>query len=119
MSWVTVKVPYAPEPLACMRRSGITSRSKWASFSRNQTSCNSIGPRGPAVIAFWLSATGQPALVVSFFLSLMAYSFLVMDQYLMRLIIALIRQLIQTINRIVHVIYSSNNRFNGFDAGET
>jgi hypothetical protein len=28
MSWVTVKVPYAPDPLACMRRSGITSRSK-------------------------------------------------------------------------------------------
>ena len=42
-----------------------------------------------------------------------------MDQYLMRLIIALIRQLIQTINRIIHVIYSSNNSFNGFDAGET
>ena len=37
MSWVTVKVPKAPEPLACMRRSGMTSRSKWASFSRNQT----------------------------------------------------------------------------------
>ena len=28
-----------------MRRSGITSRSKWASFSRNQTSCKSCGPR--------------------------------------------------------------------------
>ena len=50
MSCVTVKVPYAPEPLACMRRSGMTSRSKWASFSRNQTSCRSCGPRGPAVI---------------------------------------------------------------------
>ena len=28
MSWVTVKAPNAPAPLACMRRSGITSRSK-------------------------------------------------------------------------------------------
>src|SRR4030066_150268 len=67
MSWVTVKVPKAPEPLACMRRSGITSRSKWASFSRYQTSCSSAGPRGPAVMMFWLSTTGAPALVVSFF----------------------------------------------------
>src|SRR3990172_5375903 len=71
MSWVTVKVPYAAEPLACMRRSGITSRSKWASFSRNHTSCSSSGPRGPAVITFWLSGTGAPAAVVSFFFSLM------------------------------------------------
>ena len=54
---------------------GITSRSKWASFSRNQKSCNSIGPRGPAVITFWLSATGQPLVVVSLVgLSLMAGS---------------------------------------------
>src|SRR5690554_7098538 len=45
MSWVTTNSPKAPEPLACMRRSGITSRSKWASFSRNHTSCSSIGPR--------------------------------------------------------------------------
>src|SRR5664279_595788 len=74
MSCVTVKAPNAPEPLACMRRSGITSRSKWASFSRNQTSWSSIGPRGPAVIAFWLSGTGAPAAVVSFFLSLIARS---------------------------------------------
>ncbi len=28
MSLVTVNVPYAPEPFACIRRSGITSRSK-------------------------------------------------------------------------------------------
>ena len=28
ISLVTVKVPNAPDPLACMRRSGITSRSK-------------------------------------------------------------------------------------------
>ena len=38
MSLVTVKVPNAPEPLACMRRSGITSRSKCASFSMNHGS---------------------------------------------------------------------------------
>src|SRR5690554_1258376 len=57
-----------------MRRSGITSRSKWASFSKNQTSCNNCGPLGPAVITFWLSTTGQPALVVSFFLSLIVHT---------------------------------------------
>ena len=49
MSCVTVNVPYAPEPLACIRLSGITSRSKCASFSRNQGSCIMIGPRCPAV----------------------------------------------------------------------
>src|SRR5690606_37551504 len=65
MSWVTVKVPHAPEPFACIRRSGMTSRSKWASFSRNQTSWSSIGPRGPAVTALSLSQTGAPAAVVS------------------------------------------------------
>jgi hypothetical protein len=27
-----------------------------------------MGPRGPAVTAFWLSGTGAPAAVVSFFL---------------------------------------------------
>src|SRR4030081_862770 len=60
MSWVTVKVPWAPDPLACMRRSGITSRAKCASFSISQTSCNSAGPRGPAVWMFKLSVTGVP-----------------------------------------------------------
>src|SRR5699024_980711 len=65
MSLVTVNVPNAPEPLACIRRSGITSRSKWASFSRNHTSCSSSGPRGPAVRLFWLSTTGAPAAVVA------------------------------------------------------
>ncbi len=68
MSWVTVNVPKAPDPLACIRRSGITSRLKWASFSWYQTSCISMGPRGPAVMAFWFSGTGAPAAVVSFFL---------------------------------------------------
>ena len=64
MSWVTVKVPKAPEPLACMRRSGITSRTKLPSFSCSQTSCASSGPRGPAVRLFWLSGTGAPKSVV-------------------------------------------------------
>ena len=64
MSWVTVKVPNAPEPLACMRRSGMTSRTKLASFSLSHTSCDSSGPRGPAVRLFWLSGTGAPNWVV-------------------------------------------------------
>ena len=33
MSFVTVKAPIAPELLACMRRPGMTSRSKYASFA--------------------------------------------------------------------------------------
>ena len=70
MSWVTVKCPKAPDPLACMRRSGITSRSKWANFSRNHTSCNSIGPRFPAVATLLLSATGAPLALVNFFFSI-------------------------------------------------
>src|SRR5690625_2893522 len=65
MSLVTVKVPQAPEPLACIRRSGMTSRSKWANFSKNHTSWSSIGPRGPAVTALSLSQTGAPAAVVT------------------------------------------------------
>ena len=52
MSCVTVKVPNAPEPLACIRLSGITSRSKWASFSKNHGSCNNTCPRGPTVWMF-------------------------------------------------------------------
>src|SRR3546814_17019607 len=48
MSLVTVKVPTAPEPLACMRRSGLTSRTQLASFSLSHASCDSYGPRGPA-----------------------------------------------------------------------
>jgi electron transport complex protein RnfE len=51
ISCVTVNVPYAPDPLACILLSGITSLSKCASFSKNHTSCSIIGPRGPAVIA--------------------------------------------------------------------
>src|SRR5699024_11082839 len=68
ISCVTLNRPKAPEPLACILRSGITSLSKCASFSRNQTSCKSIGPLGPAVIEFWLSGTGAPAAVVNLFL---------------------------------------------------
>src|ERR1700722_3364946 len=60
MSCVTVKAPCAPDPLACMRRSGITSRAKWASFSISQMSCSSAGPRRPAVWMLRLSLTGVP-----------------------------------------------------------
>src|ERR1700730_9543481 len=67
MSCVTVKVPWAPQPLACMRRSGITSRSKCASFSISQMSCSSAGPRGPAVMMLVLSATGAPVALVKTF----------------------------------------------------
>src|SRR2546428_11125354 len=67
MSCVTVKVPCAPQPFACMRRSGITSRSKCASFSISQMSCSSAGPRGPAVMMLVLSATGAPVALVKRF----------------------------------------------------
>ena len=60
MSPVTLNVPYAPEPFACMRRSGMTSRSKCASFSIIQLSWSIIGPRSPAVSVWLLSATGEP-----------------------------------------------------------
>src|SRR6266851_1659060 len=65
MSCVTVKVPWAPQPLACMRRSGITSRSKCANFSISQISCSNAGPRGPAVMMLVLSATGAPVALVN------------------------------------------------------
>ena len=64
ISFVTVNVPNAPEPFACMRRSGITSRTKSANFSFSHKSCASSGPRGPAVKLFWLSATGAPLPIV-------------------------------------------------------
>ena len=63
MSWVTVKVPNAPEPLACMRRSGITSRTKLASFSLSHTSCASKGPRG-ILSCCLIVHDGAPKLVV-------------------------------------------------------
>src|SRR5690606_5959272 len=52
------------EPLACIRRSGITSRTKFASFSFSHKSWASSGPRAPAVKLFWLSVTGAPKAVV-------------------------------------------------------
>src|SRR5437764_5631143 len=67
MSLVTVKVPWAPQPFACMRRSGITSRSKCAIFSISQMSCSSAGPRRPAVMMLVLSATGAPVALVKRF----------------------------------------------------
>jgi hypothetical protein len=73
MSWVTVKVPAAPEPFACIHRSGITSRSKLANFSRNHTSWSNAGPFGPAVVMFWLSTTGAPNAVVNFFITPFLY----------------------------------------------
>src|SRR5947208_2137892 len=48
-----------------MRRSGITSRSKCASFSISQMSCSRAGPRGPAVMMLVLSATGAPVALVN------------------------------------------------------
>src|SRR5882757_7508220 len=67
MSLVTVNVPWAPQPLACMRRSGMTSRSKCASFSISQMSWSKAGPRGPAVMMLVLSATGAPVALVNRF----------------------------------------------------
>src|SRR3954468_2904398 len=67
MSCVTVKVPWAPQPFACIRRSGITSRSKCASFSISQMSCKSAGPRRPAVMMLVLSTTDTPAALVKCF----------------------------------------------------
>ena len=66
MSFVTVKVPNAPDPFACIRRSGITSRAKWPNFSINHTSCINTGPRFPAVALLLLSGTGAPKAVVNF-----------------------------------------------------
>src|ERR1700736_4205072 len=67
MSCVTVKVPQSPQHFACIRRSGITSRSKCAIFSISQMSCSSAGPRGPAVMMLVLSATGAPGALVKTF----------------------------------------------------
>src|ERR1700694_2480246 len=64
MSCVVVKVPCAPHPLACILRSGMTSRSKCASFSISQMSWSRAGPLRPAVKIFVLSATGAPVALV-------------------------------------------------------
>src|SRR3546814_13166762 len=60
MSLVTEKVPKAPEHLACMRRSGITSRTTLPSFSCSHTSCDSSWQRGPEVRLYWLLGSGEP-----------------------------------------------------------
>src|ERR1700730_3649907 len=53
-----------PQPLACILRSGMTSRSKCASFSISQMSWSRAGPRRPAVKIFVLSGTGAPVALV-------------------------------------------------------
>jgi hypothetical protein len=69
--WLSVPVfagvGYAPQPLACILRSGITSRSKCASFSISQMSWSKAGPRRPAVKMLVLSATGAPVALVNGF----------------------------------------------------
>src|SRR5258706_6990487 len=79
MSCVTVKVPWAPQPLACMRRSGIPSRSKGAIFSISHMSCSSAGPRRPAVMMLVLSATGDPVAFVNRFSVAMISSSVVLN----------------------------------------
>jgi hypothetical protein len=59
-SWVISQTPWAAAPFAWTTRSGILSRAKWASLSRRLKSWTRIGPLGPAVREFWLSATGWP-----------------------------------------------------------
>ncbi len=56
---------HAPAPLACTTRSGMRSRSKWASLSISATSESTMGPRGPAVMLSRLLSTGAPQPVVS------------------------------------------------------
>src|SRR5260221_593620 len=75
ISWVTVKMPYAPDPLACTTRSGMRSRLKCAIFSNNRKSSRTIGPRSPRVTEFWLSPTGRPAsdVITLLFVSAMLY----------------------------------------------
>jgi len=61
-SAVTVKVPYAPDPLACGRRSGTFMRLKWASVSTRCTSWSISGPTGPMLRELRsLSAIRPPA----------------------------------------------------------
>lgn len=63
-SWVTSKYPWAAAPLAWTTRSGMRSRSKWASLSSRWKSEITRGPHSPAVTLFWLSSTGCPVEVV-------------------------------------------------------
>ena len=39
-------------------------------LSKSRKSSNTTGPRGPTVSEFWLSPTGRPAAVVSFFFAM-------------------------------------------------
>ena len=66
-SWVTLKNPWAPAPLAWTTLSGILYRSKWASLSMRWKSEIATGPYSPAVTEFWLSSTGCPVDVVRTF----------------------------------------------------
>jgi len=63
-SWVTLKKPCAPLPLAWTTLYGILSLSKWASLSIKWKSDITTGPYSPAVTEFWLSSTGCPVEVV-------------------------------------------------------
>src|SRR5712691_8878916 len=80
---VQTKWPWAPDPLACTTRSGILSRLKCAIFSNSKKSSKTTGPRGPTVSEFWLSPTGRPAAVVSFFL-FMIFSYVCVGSLLIR-----------------------------------
>jgi hypothetical protein len=67
---VRLLLPLAPRIRLIWRGAtciGITSRSKLANVSRNQTSCSSAGPFRAEVMMFWLSTTGAPNAVVNFF----------------------------------------------------
>lgn len=63
-SWVTLKYPWAPLPLAWTTLYGILYRSKWASLSIKGKSEITNGPYSPAVTEFWLSSIGWPVEVV-------------------------------------------------------
>ena len=63
-SSVMTSSPKAPEPLAWGLRSGMRSRSKWASFSTNATSWSMRGPSGPTLSEFASDSRGAPACVV-------------------------------------------------------
>src|SRR6266853_2320099 len=63
-SAVTSKWPKAPPPLTWYTRSGMRSRTKWASFSFRYLSCSRLGPPGPTVSEYSSLGAGMPASVV-------------------------------------------------------
>src|SRR5690625_1203279 len=63
-SSVTLKVPKAPDPLACGRRSGMFMRLKCCKVSTRCASCSTIGPSGPVVSELRSLTAGIPACVV-------------------------------------------------------